>query len=591
MKGLYERLVHWLQHKLLAKIMVVYLLIFAIPMLLIYSSMYKASHQTAQEDAGRQMVAALKNISDTTDEVLRSGNFIETQMQADMTFSELSFNLRSLTAEPTYQNFLLKEQIGHTLYKLYLNNPYIYSLELYNPYANVLFNSKLGETRRTEFEPLPSRVEEVVGDDFYKNRWYLQEDGERQFFASYSTPFSSNNPAQKLYARTVVSTDALRKRIREYYPGSSAAVFIQQRSGSRTLLQRADSYSQQVLPNANLLEGKEGWKSFQHRGETWMIAWYRSGSAGWHYGVSAPLTYFNSSVSVINEYLYYFILTLTVIFFISMLFLTGYIIKPMSQISWRMRQAEKGDLSVRIYTNRKDELGYIGHRFNDLMDSIDNLIYEGYESKLTKQDFELKFIQTQLKEHFIYNTLDSIHWIATRHNIPQISHIIFDLSKFFRLTLNQGRDFIAVEQVAEILRSYVSLLNVRMEDMIDCTVTVEPEIGEEQVLKYLFQPLLENSIIHGISPNHGGRIEVTFRAVSNERLCCTVRDNGTGISAAELEDIESCIEKNKSDGKYFALMNISRQLRLYFGDNYRFHIGSVQGQGTCVEMEFPRKKG
>ena len=85
---------------------------------------------------------------------------------------------------------------------------------------------------------------------------------------------------------------------------------------------------------------------------------------------------------------------------------------------------------MRIHTRRRDELGYIGHRLNVLLKNIDSLIHTNYETRLLKEGYELKFIQTQLKEHFIYNTLDSIHWIADKNNVPQISKIIFDLSRF-----------------------------------------------------------------------------------------------------------------------------------------------------------------
>ena len=212
----------------------------------------------------------------------------------------------------------------------------------------------------------------------------------------------------------------------------------------------------------------------------------------------------------------------------------------------------------------------------------------------SKTKFELKYIQNQLNEHFLFNTLDSIHWIANSHHVPQISEIIFNLSRLFRLTLNEGRDTLAVSQAAEILKAYIMLINVRMDGAILSEIEVDPKIKDCRTYKYFFQPIVENAYQHGLRPQLGGRLKIAFREEPAGWLCYTVTDNGVGMSPEKLavlmEDIKNPAIPPVTPGRNFAnSKTIVRQLRLYYRDEYRFSITSSTGQGTTVCLAFPLK--
>lgn len=291
-----------------------------------------------------------------------------------------------------------------------------------------------------------------------------------------------------------------------------------------------------------------------------------------------------------ERYLYYFIACLAIILAVTLTFLAYTIIRPMRVISNKMRQAEHGDLSVRIHFRQRDELGYVGHRFNVLLEKLQHLIQENYETQMLKNEFELKFIQTQLKEHFIYNTLDTIHWIADKHKVPQISNIIFSLSHFFRLTLNHGKDMVTVREAKEILECYLSLVNTRMNDMIQFQVNVQPGLEECMVVKYFFQPVVENAFQHGIREKQGGHIDVDITREAPRRIRYRVRDDGVGMDAQRLAQVRGAIQNHTvSSGRNdcFALINIDRQLKMYFGEDYTFEIDSQPNMGTSVTLVFP----
>lgn len=581
-------------HSLLFKALLIYFFLFAVPIILLYASLYGTSRRLTQKEGASQLLSSLKSISNTMDEVFRSVNFVQSQLQGNTAFSNDCFFMddEPAGAGESYKNYKLRQTLSMELYKLYLSNPYLYSLEVYSSYGDTLFGNYPGQTRQIQIHPLGEQIDDIrVGaqrSSIKGNRaWYLlpSSSGET-LFASYSRPFCAFSPNMYTYSRAVISRETLHQHIKAYDSGESIQFYIRPDSQDWVPISGHNPIQHQDLPET--LNGDFGWISFSSDGISSLMAYYRSQYTGWYYGAAVPLEHYNISEPLMTEYWFYIVITLMVIFILTALFVSFYLIRPMKQISDKMREAEHGDLNVRIHTKRRDELGYISHRLNVLLKNIDSLIHTNYETRLLKEGYELKFIQTQLKEHFIYNTLDSIHWIADKNNVPQISQIIFDLSRFFRLTLNQGTDYISIRDEARVLESYLALCNVRMDGTIKGSIEIDPSIENERVIKYFFQPVLENAVVHGVRPLGGGTISIRFRESRKGYIQYQVTDNGAGISPIDLNDIHFCIEQDRSDGKYFALINLNRQMRLYFGDDFSFSIESRPGCGTQVSIEFPK---
>lgn len=579
---------------LLSKVLFIYFLIFAVPIILLYASLYGTSKKLAQKEGAAQLLSSLKSISNTMDEVFRSVNFVQSQLQGNTAFSNDCFRLSEddMDDGSGYRNYRLRQELSMELYKLYLSNPYLHSLEVYSAYGDTLFGNYPGQTRQITIRPAENQIENIrinaekSGVTGNKTWHLLSSDGQESLFAAYSRPFCAFNPNMYTFSRAVISTETLHEHIKVYDATESIQFYIRPRSKQWIPISGPDALSAGDLP-IQAPEAASGWIPFTDRGTPYLMAYYRSQYTGWFYGAAVPLEHYNVSEPLMTEYWFYIVLTLVFIFILTALFVSFYLVRPMKLISDKMREAEHGDLDVRIHTGRRDELGYIGHRLNVLLSNIDSLIHTNYETRLLKEGYELKFIQTQLKEHFIYNTLDCIHWIADKNKVPQISRIIFDLSRFFRLTLNNGTDYISIAHQAEVLESYLSLCNVRMDGTIDSSIQIEDSIREERVIKYFFQPVLENAVVHGLRPEGGGHISIRFYLAESGGICYCVEDDGAGISPMDLNDINLSIREDRNDGRYFALINLNRQLRLYFRENYQFHIESVLGEGTRVTLEFP----
>ena len=583
--------VHPLRNSIVTQSMTFFVIIFALPMAIFFHLLSQASARQAVADAGSQYRVVLQNVSDTMDEVFYSINILQTQLRGDPVLSDSAFSSQLIGDQNDYAAYQIIQSISRALYQAYLSSAYIHSIELYHPYADILFSSQPYATRRIETHPEEETIAWIPkAAEAATHAWHPEvEASGAMYLVSYFCPYYSNDPSAKLFCRITLSSDILSGRFRALVPDEAVGLFV--KSGAYMLAVPGAGGTQGVDALADLPSG--AWRMLSNGSEQYLAVAFQSSYTTLRYILSAPLSSINSTAGVIQRYSLYYFFCLLLIFVAILVFLLHRILRPIHVLCGAIQTAESGNLAVRVPLARQDEFGMIGNQFNVLLESIEQLIHENYETRVLKNEFELKYIQNQLNEHFLFNTLDSIHWIANSHHVPQISEIIFNLSHLFRLTLNDGRDTLAVSQAAEILKAYIMLINVRMDGAILSEIEVDPKIKDCRTYKYFFQPIVENAYQHGLRPQLGGRLKIAFREDPAGWLCYTVTDDGVGMSpdklAALMEDIKNPDAPAGDSGRNFAIKNIVRQLRLYYRDEYRFSITSSTGQGTTVLLAFPLK--
>lgn len=583
--------VHPLRNSIVTQSMTFFVIIFALPMAIFFHLLSQASARQAVADAGSQYRVVLQNVSDTMDEVFYSINILQTQLRGDPVLSDSAFSSQLIGDQNDYAAYQIIQSISRALYQAYLSSAYIHSIELYHPYADILFSSQPYATRRIETHPEEETIAWIPkAAEAAAHAWHPEvEASGAMYLVSYFCPYYSNDPSAKLFCRITLSSDILSGRFRALVPDEAVGLFV--KSGAYMLAVPGAGGTQGVDALADLPSGS--WRMLSNGSEQYLAVAFQSSYTTLRYILSAPLSSINSTAGVIQRYSLYYFFCLLLIFVAILVFLLHRILRPIHVLCGAIQTAESGNLAVRVPLARQDEFGMIGNQFNVLLESIEQLIHENYETRVLKNEFELKYIQNQLNEHFLFNTLDSIHWIANSHHVPQISEIIFNLSRLFRLTLNDGRDTLAVSQAAEILKAYIMLINVRMDGAILSEIEVDPKIKDCRTYKYFFQPIVENAYQHGLRPQLGGRLKIAFREDPAGWLCYTVTDDGVGMSpdklAALMEDIKNPDAPAGDSGRNFAIKNIVRQLRLYYRDEYRFSITSSTGQGTTVLLAFPLK--
>lgn len=265
-------------------------------------------------------------------------------------------------------------------------------------------------------------------------------------------------------------------------------------------------------------------------------------------------------------------------------------VKPLQLLSCKMQQSEHGNLSVRLPEKQRNEIGQIYHRFNQMNASIHRLIEDNYVSEIHKKDFEIRLLGAQINEHFLYNALDAIHWLARQNHLPEVGASIHSLAAFYRISLSCGSDRITIRNLVEMLDSYLRIQKLLLGDALNYEIDVPLELQSYKVPKYLFVPLLDNAVRHGIKGMDEGIICISV-SLQGEGLRFCVTDNGRGISPERQRQIRNALKENSPDNEdCFALKNLNAQLMLYFNDQQGIQFDSKEKFGSSFWFYLPIDK-
>lgn len=178
--------------------------------------------------------------------------------------------------------------------------------------------------------------------------------------------------------------------------------------------------------------------------------------------------------------------------------ITNSITGPLGRLQQTAERLGKGDLDAKADLGSLEEINVLARTFNHMSERIRRLLEKNTQEQKNLREAELRLHQEQISPHFLYNTLDSIVWMAEGGNNRQVVEMTTDLSDFFRTVLSGGKDFITVEEEESHIRSYLKIQKIRYEDILDYSIQIEPGIKDHIVLKMLLQPLVENALYHGI---------------------------------------------------------------------------------------------
>ncbi len=323
--------------------------------------------------------------------------------------------------------------------------------------------------------------------------------------------------------------------------------------------------------------------------ETYYLTYQNSDQSGFGYILGINQDDIPSSSSSIRNLLNAYLINALLAIFICILLAYVFFLKPIGRLSSGMHKSQAGDFSARLPEHSNDEIGQINHRFNRMNQSLEELINENYIKELEKRTMELKLLGNQINEHFLYNTLDSIHWLARKNGDHMVSQSIRHLTDFYRISLSYGSDTISIEELKQMLESYLFLQQMRHMDHMQYEISIDEKFMAYSVPKYLFIPLIENAVMHGIRNISDGVVCVSLYK-QEDAIRFQVTDNGIGISKERLQEIRLGLNQadfNNSD--CYALKNLNRQLALHYKDSSGVHIESTEGYGTVVWFVIPLK--
>lgn len=273
---------------------------------------------------------------------------------------------------------------------------------------------------------------------------------------------------------------------------------------------------------------------------------------------------------------------------LSLLF-TRYLTRPIVRLIEHMDVISSGDFSRNPDIESNDELGVIGRQINEMSAHVSALMENRIRDEQEKMNLEIKMLQAQINPHFLYNTLDSIKWIATMQHSTGIVRVVSALSSLLKNMAKGFNEKVTVRQELDFLDNYITIEKIRYIELFDVDITVEaPALYDAGIIKLTLQPLVENSIFSGIEPS-GKPGLIQIHIYSREQvLYISIRDNGVGISRENIDRMLT--DTSRVTNHYMSgigLPNVDRRIKLVYGQEYGLAIDSEVGVYTCVTVSLP----
>lgn len=305
-------------------------------------------------------------------------------------------------------------------------------------------------------------------------------------------------------------------------------------------------------------------------------------------------TFFSNTVN-------YLLLTVLLLFgaIIISLWFNRYFSRPIKDLSKKMISINTDNLqTIELKKDRYDEIGILIKSFNEMINRIKQSREAEKISYSLQKKAELKMLQAQINPHFLYNTLNAIYAIAQIYRVPEISNMAKSLSELYRYNVKYG-EVVEIRKELEQIKNYINIQQIRFPGKFNVTYQIDPDVLSQKMLKFLIQPIIENSFFHGLEPKIGkGNLILSIQMI-NQAIVIRVEDDGVGIPQNVMEKLkrmlqESFYSKQLLDpytNESIGIWNVFLRIKYFYGENSSLEIYSEVNKGTIVEIKIPIKQG
>jgi two-component system sensor histidine kinase YesM len=253
-----------------------------------------------------------------------------------------------------------------------------------------------------------------------------------------------------------------------------------------------------------------------------------------------------------------------------------------------MEAVSNGQLEIRMNEeNAGEDFKKLALGFNSMMEEIYILMEQVKLEQQQLQQIRFNALQAQIKPHFLYNTLDCIHWQALADGNKEVSTLVKALASYYRICLSKGKDIITLSQEISHIENYLIIQNMRYDNIVESEINVKGEFLEVKIPKMTLQPLVENAIYHGIKikDGHKGKI-IIMAAKDKEDVIIEVTDSGSGMTEEQIGEINNSIsEVDETFG--YGVRNVNKRIEIMFGKQYGLHFIKNEVNGVTVQIRLP----
>ncbi|NQX45641.1 sensor histidine kinase [Paenibacillus tritici] len=575
-----------------------YILLIAIPLLVLGALFYRTSLKIITEQAQNNVYEIVRKNNEVMDTKLR----IVDQNSMSLFLDKDLFRIFS-QLDPANQTdlFAADRQVTAVLSKYFSQNQDIYAYQLWTSYFTFGQSLPQGDPTQSDIYGIArqagGKLVWIPTFDFVSmfNQPYLQN-GNLEYRYLFSATrvldftYLSNTKLEKMAAgveRPVLAisfkSEVLKSLYADSIPGNSHYM----------VLDPQDKVVASSDPGAVAQTHKEAWLDELQRensgarrmtlnGEAVIVCFDRSEVTGWMSVVWIPEAGLVSSlVPVIRTSITVLAVVMGIVALMFAFFIAGKITRPIKRLLSAMRSVGEGDFQTRVEVVGNDEFGILTQRFNRMNDRIHLLVTENYEIKLKEKEAEIQALNMQMHPHFLYNTLNVMNWMAIENDQQELSRMLVCLSNMLHYTSRKTWDAVPLSEEMSWMNNYFYIMSIRFEDKFTVEVDMDPRLFEYDVPRLLFQPFVENAILHGFEQTDSGGLIGIRGWINGGTRYYEVADNGLGMSQEAVQAILH--ERSSSVG----IKNTIDRIQITYGGAYGISMVSAPGQGTRVIITLP----
>ncbi|WP_226667851.1 sensor histidine kinase [Metabacillus litoralis] len=522
--------------------------------------------------------------------LIMSSNRIEDELKniEEVTYKILTDDViqRSLTRSKEdlskYEKYQIEQEIWEKLTSYIGSEKYIQSIHLFDHNGKEF---RAGGVSSVVLYDQKELIMNKAEDENGSNIWMSLEDANTSIFSARQIKSYDNLSLEKLGTLIVeVKLNDIVKELPREWEGEG---FIAISKGEDIFFAEDTS-----LMNLNKLQlktkSKQGYQIQSVYGRSFFVTHSKSPYANWTYWNVLPFGTMFAKVTMIKFMVIFLFLTISISAILLIIRFSKRITNPIENLVSAMKFVQKGDFQVaESFTPSQyhDEVGILHRNFFIMIEQINDLIKENYEKQLLIKDTEFKALQSQINPHFLYNTLESINWLAKVNQQQQISKMVESLGYLLRNAISIKNDVIKVREEIEMVEHYVTIQKFRFEERMVFSLLIDEKVKDCVIPKLILQPLVENAIHYALEM----MIEPCEIKVSafkqGDYLHLLVEDNGPGMDEQHLKQVRNGEMKTRGNG--IGLSNIDSRIKFVFGQEYGLQLSSELTKGTKVLIVIP----
>lgn len=564
------------------------LLFLIIPVLLTFYLLDKPLESVIERKIGRTAQDALFLVN------LNVELFLEDMLESsvDITVNpDMIELLKDPDALTSYEKLRLNNEVLNRPFSSYFTNSYVTVFDLKGNWLSTsyIFQALYEEYTESEW------YNEMIGKP-YQHRWMFNDKfmlySDREPIITLARTVTDLQTSQNI---GMIAFSVTEEDIRQYLTGLEGSVYLVNREGI-VVSSPSKAMIGEPLPEEidleKLMSEYNGQNILESDGRKWIVNHDTIQLNGWKLVQVVSYDTVFKEIFDIRETNIEIIIVIFIVFTIVTLSISYNIAKPLKLLKKKMLELEDKQFYSAIAVAGPDEISSLIDTYNKMVKEIRGLLTRVKDEYEQKEEMRFRALQAQINPHFILNTLNNIKWMAYIRGNGDVGDMLSNLGGILEGSIGRGGSLIPLKEEIEYIKNYIGLMELKYHDKLSLLLEIPEDLMDQEVIRIMLQPVIENSLIHGIEKIDAPGL-IAIKAVRDEeRFLLTVSDNGPGISADRIQELEKRLSSGSEEPppERIGLKNVHDRIRMQYGDEYGISISGRPGHGTTVTFALPARK-